>query len=34
MDAFMAFAMEPEMMAWLGYYTVETKVVFGKEQVM
>lgn len=34
MDAFMALTMEPEMMAWLGYNTVETKVVFGQEQVM
>ncbi|MDW5562908.1 MAG: hypothetical protein SA339_06735 [Methanomassiliicoccus sp.] len=34
MDAFAAFSMEPEMMAWLSYNTVETKVVYGPDEVM
>jgi hypothetical protein len=29
MQTFMDFSMEPEMMAWLAYNTVETKVVLG-----
>jgi hypothetical protein len=34
MESFMAFSMEPEMVAWLAYNTVETKVVFGPDEVM
>jgi len=33
MEAFRALSMEPEMMAWLGYNTVETKVVLGPEEI-
>ncbi len=33
MDAFMAFSMEPDMVSWLAYNTVETKVVFGREEI-
>lgn len=33
MQTFMDFSMEPEMMAWLAYNTVETKVVLGPDEV-
>jgi uncharacterized protein with GYD domain len=33
MEAFMGFSMEPEMMAWLGYHRVETKIVMDMDQV-
>jgi hypothetical protein len=33
METFIALAMEPEMIAWLSFNTVETKVVFGREEV-
>jgi hypothetical protein len=33
MEAFMALSMEPEMMAFLGFNTVEIKVVFGAEEI-
>ena len=33
MEAFMALSMEPEMIAFLGFSTVETTVVFGPEEI-
>jgi hypothetical protein len=33
MDAFMEASMEPEMMDWLSFNTVETKVVFGMQEI-
>jgi hypothetical protein len=33
LEAFMAFSMEPEMLAWLSYNTVELKVVFGPQEI-
>jgi len=33
MEAYMAFSMEPEMVAFLGFTTTETKVVFGPEEI-
>lgn len=33
MDSMMAFMMEPEMMSWLAYNTVELKVVLGPQEI-